>query len=105
MLATANVIRRTRGSVRGPIVRLMSPSDLGEQLEPFVFLDLFEAGARALAGGLPVHPHSGAGRISGFTQPWRSPVARRGAARSGTERTPGVEPHAGLSRGRRSGPP
>ena len=68
MLATANVIRRTRGSVRGPIVRLMSPSDLGEQLEPFVFLDLFEADARALAGGLPVHPHSGVGRISVFTE-------------------------------------
>jgi redox-sensitive bicupin YhaK (pirin superfamily) len=41
---------------------LMSPSDLGEQLKPFVFLDLFEADMRALAGSMPVHPHSGIAR-------------------------------------------
>jgi len=29
----------------GPVVRLMSPSDLGERLKPFVFLDRFEADA------------------------------------------------------------
>src|SRR5271163_1005972 len=32
----------TRGRVHGPMVRLMSPSDLGEVLKPFVFLDLFD---------------------------------------------------------------
>src|SRR5947209_19049484 len=33
---------RTRGAGHGPIVRLMSPGDLGEILKPFVFLDLFD---------------------------------------------------------------
>jgi hypothetical protein len=34
------IVRRTRGQTRGPITRLMSPSDLGELIKPFVFLDL-----------------------------------------------------------------
>ena len=46
----------------------MSPSDLGEQLKPFVFLDLFEADMRALAGSMPVHPHSGIATLTVFTQ-------------------------------------
>ena len=54
---TRRIVHRTRGHGHGPIVRLMSPSDLGEELKPFVFLDLFEADMRALAGGMPVHPH------------------------------------------------
>src|SRR6267142_3117392 len=53
------VVHRTRGYRHGPITRLMSPSDLGERLKPFVFLDLFEADMRGLAGSMPVHPHSG----------------------------------------------
>jgi redox-sensitive bicupin YhaK (pirin superfamily) len=60
------IIRRTRGSRHGPITRLMSPSDLGLTLKPFVFLDLFEA-----EGGLmdmPVHPHSGIGTVTVFTK-------------------------------------
>jgi redox-sensitive bicupin YhaK (pirin superfamily) len=63
-----NVIHRTRGFAHGPIVRLMSPSDLGEELKPFVFLDRFEADMRALAGGMPVHPHSGIATITVFTE-------------------------------------
>jgi hypothetical protein len=43
MPPTRSVTYRTRGRAYGPIVRLMSPSDLGEVLKPFVFLDLFEA--------------------------------------------------------------
>jgi redox-sensitive bicupin YhaK (pirin superfamily) len=60
------IVQRTRGSKHGPITRLMSPSDLGQQLKPFVFLDLFEA-----EGGLmdmPVHPHSGIATITVFTK-------------------------------------
>ena len=60
------IIRRTRGSGHGPITRLMSPSDLGQVVKPFVFLDLFEA-----EGGLvdmPVHPHSGIGTVTVFTK-------------------------------------
>jgi redox-sensitive bicupin YhaK (pirin superfamily) len=45
----------------------MSPSDLGEQLKPFVFLDLFEADMRGLAGSMPVHPHSGIATVTVIT--------------------------------------
>lgn len=48
-LAAAHVIQRTSRSVHGPIVRLLSPSDSGQRLKPFVFLDGFEADMRALA--------------------------------------------------------
>ena len=64
---TRKVVHRTRGSRHGPITRLMSPSDLGEQLKPFVFLDLFEADMRAMAGNMPVHPHSGIATVTAFT--------------------------------------
>jgi redox-sensitive bicupin YhaK (pirin superfamily) len=46
----------------------MSPSDLGEYLKPFVFLDLFEADMRGLAGSMPVHPHSGIATVTVFTE-------------------------------------
>jgi hypothetical protein len=46
----------------------MSPSDLGQQLKPFVFLDLFEADLRALAGNMPVHPHSGIATVTVVTE-------------------------------------
>jgi len=36
------IVQRTRGRTQGPVTRLMSPSDLGEVLKPFVFLDLFD---------------------------------------------------------------
>jgi redox-sensitive bicupin YhaK (pirin superfamily) len=48
----------TRGREHGPIVRLVSPSDLGEAIKPFVFLDRFEIQpSKAPLFGL--HPHSG----------------------------------------------
>ena len=66
---TRTIVHKTRGSGdHGPIVRLMSPSDLGERLKPFVFLDLFEADMRALAGSMPLHPHSGIATITVFTE-------------------------------------
>jgi redox-sensitive bicupin YhaK (pirin superfamily) len=52
------IVHRTTGHRQGPITRLMSPGDLGELVKPFVFLDYFEF-PRAVASGLPVHPHSG----------------------------------------------
>jgi redox-sensitive bicupin YhaK (pirin superfamily) len=52
------VERRTHGRSHGPITRLMSPSDFGELLKPFVFLDLFDTGG-ARSDGLALHPHSG----------------------------------------------
>src|SRR6476659_308924 len=51
------IVRRTRGRTNGFITRLMSPSDFGEILKPFVFLDLFDHEGPAFDGGL--HPHSG----------------------------------------------
>ena len=61
------VVYRTRGSSHGPVARLMSPSDLGERLKPFVFLDLFEADLNALSGSMPLHPHSGIATVTVFT--------------------------------------
>jgi redox-sensitive bicupin YhaK (pirin superfamily) len=65
---TRAIVHKTRGQGLGPIVRLMSPSDLGEHLKPFVFLDLFEADMRGLAGGMPVHPHSGIATVTALTE-------------------------------------
>ena len=57
------IVHRTRGRSHGPITRLMSPSDLGEILKPFVFLDLFDIGKTSFpAGGL--HPHSGIATVT-----------------------------------------
>ncbi len=51
------IARRTRGRTHGPATRLMSPSDFGEILKPFVFLDFFDHEGAPFSGGL--HPHSG----------------------------------------------
>src|SRR5258707_3524617 len=51
------ITHRTRGETHGPMTRLMSPSDLGEILKPFVFLDLFDHEGAPFEG--PLHPHSG----------------------------------------------
>lgn len=62
------VIHRSRGIGHGPIVRLMSPGDLGQVLKPFVFLDMFEASMqRRGAGAMPLHPHSGIATVTVFT--------------------------------------
>jgi redox-sensitive bicupin YhaK (pirin superfamily) len=58
--------RRTRGRTHGPATRLMSPSDLGELLKPFVFLDLFEHEGPPFEGGL--HPHSGIATLTYVTE-------------------------------------
>ena len=52
------VLYRTRGRKQGGITRLVSPSDLGERIKPFVFLDEFNiAPTGKPLGGM--HPHSG----------------------------------------------
>jgi redox-sensitive bicupin YhaK (pirin superfamily) len=51
------IVQRTRGQKHGPVTRLMSPSDLGQMLKPFVFLDLFDHAGAPFDMGL--HPHSG----------------------------------------------
>jgi redox-sensitive bicupin YhaK (pirin superfamily) len=52
------VVLRTRGQRHGPITRLVSPSDIGELIKPFVFLDLFDISA-SNAPNFGWHPHSG----------------------------------------------
>src|SRR4051812_33679213 len=56
------IARRTRGQTHGPITRLMSPSDFGRLLKPFVFLDLFDHQGKPFDGGL--HPHSGIATVT-----------------------------------------
>jgi redox-sensitive bicupin YhaK (pirin superfamily) len=58
---------RTTGRGHGPIVRLMSPSDLGHLIKPFVFLDLFE-GESSFIGGMQLHPHSGIATATVITE-------------------------------------
>ena len=52
------IVVQTRGAGHGPITRLVSPSDIGQLIKPFIFLDLFDAPADSF-GGFGMHPHSG----------------------------------------------
>ena len=56
------IAQGTRGRTQGHATRLISPSDLGEILKPFVFLDLFDHEGAPFDGGL--HPHSGIATLS-----------------------------------------
>ena len=57
------ITTRTYGKNHGPTTRLMSPSDLGEILKPFVFLDLFHH------EGEPFSPSSSRASHSNFFRP------------------------------------
>ena len=57
-----------KGRGHGDILRLMSPSDLGEHLKPFVFLDLFAGDMRLMQQAMPIHPHSGIATVTVFTE-------------------------------------
>jgi len=57
-LAERAIALRTRGHRHGPITRLVSPSDIGEIIKPFVFLDLFDLSV-SRAPNFGWHPHSG----------------------------------------------
>jgi redox-sensitive bicupin YhaK (pirin superfamily) len=52
------VTYRTRGRSHGAITRLVSPSDVGELIKPFVFLDYFEIDPKHTPA-IGFHPHSG----------------------------------------------
>jgi redox-sensitive bicupin YhaK (pirin superfamily) len=67
---TRRIVHRTFGDRQGVITRLMSPSDLGHRLKPFVFLDLFDAEASSFPG-IGWHPHSG---IATLTYLWEGSV-------------------------------
>jgi redox-sensitive bicupin YhaK (pirin superfamily) len=55
---TRRVTHRTRGRSHGPITRLVSPSDVGELIKPFVFLDYFDIDPKHMPA-IGFHPHSG----------------------------------------------
>jgi len=57
-VASRAVVLRTRGSKHGPITRLLSPSDIGELIKPFVFLDFFDI-PETDEPTFGWHPHSG----------------------------------------------
>lgn len=57
------IIHRTRGRGHGGITRLMSPSDLGQALKPFVFLDHFNLQSASFPG-MALHPHSGIATVT-----------------------------------------
>ena len=67
---TRQIVHRTHGRLHGPIIRLMSPSDLGQSLKPFVFLDLFDDEGTSFSG-FGWHPHSG---IATLTYLWEGSV-------------------------------
>jgi redox-sensitive bicupin YhaK (pirin superfamily) len=57
------ISKRTRGQKHGPITRLMSPSDFGRLLKPFVFLDLIDNQGASFSG-FGLHPHSGIATVT-----------------------------------------
>jgi redox-sensitive bicupin YhaK (pirin superfamily) len=52
------IVTRTAGRQHGPVKRLVSPSDLGGVLKPFVFLDYFDSSVESEMR-FSMHPHSG----------------------------------------------
>jgi redox-sensitive bicupin YhaK (pirin superfamily) len=50
--------RPHRSSSHSPITRLVSPSDLGQAMKPFVFLDYFDIDPKRMPP-IDFHPHSG----------------------------------------------
>lgn len=66
--AARRISHRTRGFTHGPITRLMSPSDLGHKVKPFVFLDLFDVDLHDPRAGFNIHPHSGLATITVIVQ-------------------------------------
>jgi redox-sensitive bicupin YhaK (pirin superfamily) len=64
--AIRDITHRTTGITRGPITRLVSPSDLGEVMKPFVFLDRMEFDGRIEPTPMEKfwHPHSGIATVT-----------------------------------------
>jgi len=61
-----SIVHRTRGNGGGGITRLMSPSDLGEVVKPFVFLDhfRFDGSDEPMSMDHGWHPHSGIATVT-----------------------------------------
>ena len=61
--AGRRVAYRTRGHSHGSITRLVSPSDAGELIKPFVFLDYFDLDPKRTPA-IGFHPHSGIATVT-----------------------------------------
>src|ERR1700681_3445491 len=57
------VVYRTRGHAHGPLTRLVSPSDVGQRIKPFVFLDAFDLDPKR-SPAIGFHPHSGIATVT-----------------------------------------
>jgi len=57
------IVQRTRGHSHGPITRLVSPSDIGQLIKPFVFLDYVDIDPKR-SPDIGFHPHSGIATIT-----------------------------------------
>lgn len=64
---TRQICCRTSGVGHGRIVRLMSPSDLGQLIKPFVLLDLIDT-PRSFLDSMAMQPHSGIAAVSVVTE-------------------------------------
>jgi redox-sensitive bicupin YhaK (pirin superfamily) len=65
LIENRRVAARTKGRGHGPITRVVSPSDLGKRMKPFVFLDWFDLPPAAdTRFGTGIHPHSGIATIT-----------------------------------------
>jgi redox-sensitive bicupin YhaK (pirin superfamily) len=85
--ATRRVVQTTSGHRQGPITRLVSPSDIGELIKPFVFLDHFEVAPRP-EPFMGIHPHSGIATLT--------VVLRGGVVYEDTTGKTGTVPMGGL---------
>lgn len=72
----------------GPIIRLIDPGDLGERLNPFIFLDHFKADVPA-GFGFGWHPHSGIATLT--WQPDRDIAYEDTTGQAGTLPAGGLE--------------
>ena len=65
--AARQIVLRSAGRRHGQITRLVSPSDIGEMIKPFVFLDHAEVAftGEPFAG---IHPHSGIATLTTVLQ-------------------------------------
>src|SRR5258706_284513 len=87
-VGTRRIAQITNGRRHGPITRLVSPSDIGELIKPFVFLDHFEVAPRPGQAFMGIHPHSGIATLT--------VVLGRGVAYEDTTGKPGRVPTGGL---------
>ena len=84
-LEPRKIVHRTSGHRGGPVVRLVSPGDIGELIKPFVFLDYFDSSA-ATAPKFGIHPHSGIATLTFLLQGgvfYEDTTGKRGSLEAG----------------------